>query len=564
MRLSYSLKFTVLSIFVSIFILIFTPAPPVSPRPAQAQFPDAPCGIVDDIAYPVESITTVTLPNGYDDFARFRSRWGGYHVGLDVAFREQGEPVLAAARGRVTYSNIEGWDTEGGVVIIEHVFPTGEIYYTLYGHIEASDDIFLPDEGDCVELGDPVGVVGWPSMSAPHMHYEIRNFMPDDGGPGYVSGNPLRQGWFHPLDFTQLWKLRLSPGFVRATSFEMVPVLPPMPMNNGGQVITGGNIVSAVMPPDVVMWRVSMDDIISGVAVLPDNRIVARARSGQTATLAGGRYVALWSVGGPDVPFVALDETLIFVVNDGGLAAYNPMGESLWTVDAPTDSNGRISYFDANGSAVALAVSTEDGVLWRVVSAEGELLHETTLPGDPLVSPAGDASWLLLAGGDLMRANAGDVETLGALDVVPRRAAQFTTGYDGAMYLFKGDAAHTLVALEADGAIRWQTRVSGSEDAYLLAPLLYVDDNCLLYMLDTDGHLRILSTRSGEEMYHVQLYAGGTQSRRPAARLLRVDHNGQLQAGAGFLTLVTLDSLGAIGVEPGAACAIEPGESGMD
>ncbi|MFN8452191.1 MAG: M23 family metallopeptidase [Anaerolineae bacterium] len=171
---------------------------------------DAPCGVVDALDYPID--ISDTLANRYDDFGLFRSRFGGRHTGLDVAFNRRGEPVYAAARGIVTYADPEGWDTEKGVVIIRHTFPDGGIYYTLYGHMEQSDDIQFPRVGACIERGDPVGVVGWPSRGLPHLHYEIRNFLPDDGGPGYVEDNPLLSGWYDPLDFTELWQIRLAPG----------------------------------------------------------------------------------------------------------------------------------------------------------------------------------------------------------------------------------------------------------------------------------------------------------------------------------------------------------------
>ncbi len=70
------------------------------------------------------------------DFGIYRPPWGGLHTGLDVAFWRHGEPVMAAARGRVTYSDIEGWDTEKGVVVLQHTFPDGTLINTLYGHME--------------------------------------------------------------------------------------------------------------------------------------------------------------------------------------------------------------------------------------------------------------------------------------------------------------------------------------------------------------------------------------------------------------------------------------------
>ena len=92
---------------------------------------DAHCGVVDAIDFPVDG-----LEAGYDDFGRYRSRFGGNHVGIDLAFDRRGEAVRAAMRGIVTYSDVAGWDTEKGVVIVAHRMPDDSLVYTLYGHME--------------------------------------------------------------------------------------------------------------------------------------------------------------------------------------------------------------------------------------------------------------------------------------------------------------------------------------------------------------------------------------------------------------------------------------------
>ena len=86
-----------------------------APATAQPSL-NAPCGVVDTIDYPID--ISDTLERGYDDFALYRARFGGNHVAIDIGFDRYGEPVHAAARGRVTYADPEGWDTEKGVVIV--------------------------------------------------------------------------------------------------------------------------------------------------------------------------------------------------------------------------------------------------------------------------------------------------------------------------------------------------------------------------------------------------------------------------------------------------------------
>src|SRR5512147_2756818 len=77
-----------------------------------------PCGLVDSIDYPIDGISV-----DHDDFGMYRAGFNGRHTGIDMAFGRYGDPVRAAARGRVTFADPAGWDTEKGVVIIEHTFP---------------------------------------------------------------------------------------------------------------------------------------------------------------------------------------------------------------------------------------------------------------------------------------------------------------------------------------------------------------------------------------------------------------------------------------------------------
>ena len=286
------------------------------------------CGLVDAIAYPIDG-----LVQGYDDFALYRARFGGNHTGIDIGFDRWGDPVHAAARGQVTYSDPEGWDTEKGVVVIEHTFPDGSVAYSLYGHMEQTDTVSFPHVGDCIELGEVVGTIGWPSMGRPHLHFEWRNFLPNDGGPGYVVDNPLSHGWYDPLDFTALWRVRLTSAYVTSTTFETPQNMPPVKLATGGYVIASDDVISDLMPDGQINWQVTTDGVVTGLAALPDDRVVAHTHNGQTVTLQNGRYLALWTVESADESFLVFGETLVFATDDGGLAAYRTDGTALWSVD---------------------------------------------------------------------------------------------------------------------------------------------------------------------------------------------------------------------------------------
>src|SRR5512140_2905516 len=106
-------------VLLILLALLLTP----SPQPTHAQGAN-PCGIVDAIDYPIDG---VSIEN--DDFGMYRAGFGGRHTGIDMAFARYGDPVRAAARGLVTFSDPAGWDTEKGVVIIEHVFPDNSLFF---------------------------------------------------------------------------------------------------------------------------------------------------------------------------------------------------------------------------------------------------------------------------------------------------------------------------------------------------------------------------------------------------------------------------------------------------
>jgi lipoprotein NlpD len=87
---------------------------------------------------------------------------------------ELGQPVLAAADGKVVYTGT-GLLGYGQLMIIKH----NESYLSAYGHIESVAVI----EGDAVLAGQRVAAMGNGPQGAPLLYFEIRL----NGAPG----NPL-------------------------------------------------------------------------------------------------------------------------------------------------------------------------------------------------------------------------------------------------------------------------------------------------------------------------------------------------------------------------------------
>lgn|SRR5690606_28518136 len=539
---------------ICIVLLLMLGVPTINAQPI------APCGVVDAIDYPID--ISDTLERGYDDFALYRARFGGNHVGIDIGFDRYSEPVYAAARGRVTYADPEGWDTEKGVVIVEHIFPDGSTAFTLYGHMEQTDTIFFPRVNSCVERGAVVGVIGHPSRGRPHLHYEIRNFNLGDGGPGYVTGNPTHAGWFHPLDFTELWRLRLTPAYIGAITFSDVPTLPPIILDTGVFVVASGNALEGYVVPDTSLWRVTADGVITGLVGLPGGRVVARTRSGQMLTLQDGRYLSVWTVTGPEAPLMAFGETLVFLTDGGGVAAYTPNGERIWelppltsVVAAETDIlPPRVTSFETNGSEIAVAISTTSEVSWRLLDTSGRLIEESFFERNPVLAPIPNDGWLALDGATLYRINNGGERTeLATITPEPGSFARMVASADGSSYIYADDPETTLMALDPQGEVRWQ--IEYPFPTGVLPPLLAVGRGCLLYSLDVDGTFNVFSTADGSLVNQRKVYAGGIQSGSPRARLLRADEFDRVMVGGGFLTTVALDGL-ALGGEAVSECSL--------
>jgi murein DD-endopeptidase MepM/ murein hydrolase activator NlpD len=90
--------------------------------------------------------------------------FGGGHNGIDIDALA-GDPILAAADGRVTFAGDDG-DGYGTKVVIRHV----KGYSTLYSHLSSME----VSRGDRVRRGDLVGGVGCTgSCSGDHLHFEI-------------------------------------------------------------------------------------------------------------------------------------------------------------------------------------------------------------------------------------------------------------------------------------------------------------------------------------------------------------------------------------------------------
>ncbi len=120
-----------------------------------------------------DGMTTASLANfvkPYDGIisSYFEYRWGTHHNGLDIC--QNGgcfkDPAYAACAG-VVISAKDSNNGYGNCVIIDH----GDGITTLYAHLNS----FSVEEGDIVEAGDEIGLIGSTGYSlGPHLHFEVR------------------------------------------------------------------------------------------------------------------------------------------------------------------------------------------------------------------------------------------------------------------------------------------------------------------------------------------------------------------------------------------------------
>ncbi|PJF30340.1 MAG: hypothetical protein CUN51_07990 [Candidatus Thermofonsia Clade 1 bacterium] len=519
------------ALFLSLIALLIVPQ-----LPAHAQA-DLDCGVVDRFDYPIDGISLV-----HDDFGLFRADFNGYHSGIDLAFEREGEPVRAAARGRVTFSDPEGWDTEKGVVIIEHTMPDRSVVFSLYGHMESREPYIFPRVGQCVLRGDIIGVIGEPRNSAPHLHYEIRRMRASTGGPGYWNTDPLEGGWLHPIEFTEQWRLRLQPAFRAIVTATSLPAAPPLWLSDGNAVYATRFQLEARPPatnsfaPFMPSWTLRVEGL-SGIAPLPDGRIFGATANGQVFIVGNGRFVGAWRADRVlRTPPLRVGEAIIFLDSENRAVSYDVDGRVRWQSEA---LGRRVERYAVSGDLLAAAVENDGNYELLVLNSEGRLLYAARAPS-PIAPIAVQGGGFLIAVGSQVSLLSPDAVLTPLLDtgIALGRAAQVAADSLGNLYVYPGYGSE-VYAYAAGGGLRWTIRLPSLPTQ---PPLLAVGDGCLLYVLTADGALLAYRATDGALRGIASLYAGGRQH-RPEARLLNVLPNELVQFSAGYLSTALIDGL---------------------
>ena len=125
-------------------------------------------GQYDEARYFYTSPAFATASGPTDEFRTI-------HLGMDL-FAEAGTGVFAPLDGTVFSFNDNGVPQDyGPVIVLQHQTGSGEIFYTLYGHLDRES---LPalKVGDAILKGQRLAAMGSPEVNSgwtPHLHFQI-------------------------------------------------------------------------------------------------------------------------------------------------------------------------------------------------------------------------------------------------------------------------------------------------------------------------------------------------------------------------------------------------------
>jgi len=329
----------------------------------------------------------------------------------------------------VVYSSAIGWGRDGGVVIIEHLFADGGIYYTQYGHLIATDAYPLPERLTCVEQGAVIGAIG-DSRPAPHLHFEVRRADGTNGtvpGPGYTRERPYDLNYRDPGKFLanheawlSLWhEWHITIGQERPVD-ERGPTTPPLVLNDNSVLYLNaeGTILRRATADGRILWRALLEtpavalDGWRGSSLLIDTDGTMQIINVETGGLGDSWQVQANFAAAP----IRAGERLLFPQENGGLIALEEDRRTLGTEWARIAAPLR-SLVLPDGS---LALLTPDLRLTQY-SADGEAIAEAQLEEIPSLARTPEGALLVYSLGGMF---GGSVTLLlAALGLYSREAA---------------------------------------------------------------------------------------------------------------------------------------------
>lgn len=418
--------------------------------PAQAAYGQTgQCETVDTISYPIDTNVFQIV----QDYAAASPRHQGrFHTGEDwhmVGGTNTGQPVRAAANGRVTYSSPRGWGRDGGVIIIEHTLPDGEIFYTQYGHIAESDSVIFPLRLSCVEAGDIIAVIG-DARPAPHLHFEVRVNQPDVPGPGYTRETPDEEGWRRPAKVLASVQTQLHRAYLWHVDLrEYGPQNTPLLLNDNSLMIIDGTLLRRITQDGRVLWRVALQRPAVGITGYQANPLLIFRDGTINPVDYEGNQSEGWQVDfAPVNRLPDLDGSLMFYTQDRALVTLSEdLREIRWRLEnVPTIESVYIS-----GELIALLL--EDQRLW-LVSHDGVLVDESVVENGADMSTLPDGTLLIYTEGGLWQIDSSGTWSEAIPDAPSGGGSSAVAATsDGRIYLMDGS---NLYAYTAERTPAWQ------------------------------------------------------------------------------------------------------------
>lgn len=483
----YANRLAVLGLVIGLLGCVFTSA--------QAQ---GDCGIVSSINFPVSRDQFKVMQDFGAPSVRYQGR---YHTGEDFfggRGTSYGQPVTAIADGRVTYSAPNGWGRDGGVLIIQHTFPDGSVYYSMYGHMESTDAHPFPQKFACVRAGDVVGTVG-DIRPAPHVHLEIRSNNPDTPGAGYSIDPPTEIGDLQPTKFILDWQVWLNPAHKWHLQLpnDQRPIAPPLVLNDGSMMILTSDRIRFASVDGRVLWRIILPQPAVALTGFQGNPVVIYADGSvqiinMDASL-GEHWLTHTQLEG--APLVVGD-LLVFHTPDNALVAIGADRRSAaWRVENIP------AFVQAAVSPNMIGLLTDDNQLISV-SAKGQLINTMQLPDAPFMTAAPDGNLWVYSQNSLSEIDASGNWTKVNENLNGESASSaYLATADGNRYFFAGGASPSLTATDAQGNTAWQVSLLDvSGQAQLMA-----QDKAIVLMM-TNGDLMTFQAATGMMCNQLHIY----------------------------------------------------------
>ena len=426
-------------------------------------------------------------------FGRYSSRYNGIHTGEDwvrIGGQSLGQPVNSIGHGLVTYAQPLGWGIDRGVVIVRHIFSDGSTFLSFYGHLDPASVVLRA--GDCVKRGDPVGAIGQP-RGRPHLHFEIRTRLPDSPGPGYWSVDPQLAGWKIPSD--TIWKYRVvtSPGVQWTRPFTATDSTGIGILSDGLLAAFDDRRLMGIDPGDgslrwsqpisFTLYRSILD--VDGTAIyLSDltGTIHALDRLGQPMW-----QIRLDSTTRPELMPLPGGGVVVHAARQ--LIGVSARGERLWQIEGV----GPPFDWTLNGDELIFTTDADPPIVHRL-DRSGHLIWAARAAGRPAAS--GDQIFIYNPTG-VYRLNPEKFRTdlLVPLDPGAVETGDIVALPDGGVLVaHRGLITQRLIALNADGTLRWDRSTLGIGRA---PPQLIVSGG-RLYAFTAEGDVLLIGLSDGE------------------------------------------------------------------